>query len=306
VRWALPGLNTRETALAFWLAVFLVFVLLKPGVRRGFASLGKLIFTSTLLFGVIASAAAYAGACAYALDRVGYLDQSMVALAAVWFSFALAVTFTTRNVDASYYRKVLLRNLGAAALIEFVVNVHTFPLPVELVLVPLSIIFVLMLTVAEGNPEFEQMRKLLAWVAVVPGLVAIVYSINYVARNWSDAVTAEKVKELFLPFVLTAVFLPFAVATKYFVVWQTMLHMIKAGLDDDVNLYRFSRRRVINACGLSLAKAQLFESDYRGRLWGAEDEAAVDAVIARFEARWRRGRRVSADAQVCDASLPVS
>jgi hypothetical protein len=77
-----------------------------------------------------------------------------------------------------------------------------------------------------------------------------------------------------------------------------MLHMIKAGFDGDVELYRFTRRRVINACGLNLAKAQLFESDFRGRLWGAEDEAAVDAVLARFDAQWRSGRRVSPDAQV--------
>src|SRR5215216_5681384 len=134
MRWALPGLNTRETALAFWLAVFLVFVLSKRDVRRSFGSLSKLIVTSKLLFGVIAGAAAYASGCAYLLDRVGYLEPSMIAIAAVWFAFALAITFITRNVDASYYRKVLLRNLGAAALIEFVVNVHTFPLPVELVL----------------------------------------------------------------------------------------------------------------------------------------------------------------------------
>jgi hypothetical protein len=298
MRWALPGLNTRETALLFWVAVFLVFVLSKRDMRRSFGSLAKLIFSSKLLFGIIAGAAVYAGACFYLLERAGYVENSMIAIAATWFVFALAITLNTRNVDAAYYRKVLLRNLGAAAVIEFVVNVHTFPLPIELALVPLSILLVLTHTVAEANPEFEPTRTFLAWLVGIPGLVAIAYSLNYVAGAWSDAVTPEKVKDLFLPFVLTVLFLPFAVAVKYFAVWQTMLHMIEAGLNGDVQLYRFARRKVIRACGASLAKAQLFESDFRERLWGAEDEAAVDVVIERFEAQWRHGRRVSADAQV--------
>jgi hypothetical protein len=294
MRWALPGLNTRETALVFWLAVFFAFALSNRDLRHSIGGLLKLILTSEFLFGMIAGAALYAGACAYLLERVGYMASSMNGIAAAWFVFALAITFNTRDVDAAYYRKLLRRNLGAAVVIEFVVNVHTFPIPIELVMVPLTILLVLTLAVAEAKPEFEQARKLVVWLVAIPGLVALSYSLDYLARHSSEVVTAEKLKELFLPFVLTAVFLPFAVAVRYLVVWQTMLHMIEASFDDNKLLYRLARRRIIRACGISLAKAQLFESSFRGRLWGVENDSEVEAVIEQL----RRGRRAAATAEV--------
>ena len=183
--------------------------------------------------------------------------------------------FNTRSVNTAYYPRVLLRNLGAAASVEFRRQREHVPLPIE-TSGATSTVLVLHHTVAEGN-RFRAGAETSSWLVLFPGLVAIVYSLNYLARDWSDAVTAVKVKELFLPFILTVVFLPCAVAVKYFSVWQTMLHMIEAGFDGNARLYPVARRRVIRACGTSLAKAQLFESGFRGR--SADDEAAVDVVI---------------------------
>jgi hypothetical protein len=80
-------------------------------------------------------------------------------------------------------------------------------------------------------------------------------------------------------------------------VWQTMLHMIRFGLHDNERLYRFTRRSIIRACGPHLGKAQLFESEFRGRLWGASSEREVSGMMDEFRKEWRRGRRVKVDAK---------
>jgi hypothetical protein len=297
--WAIPGLNTRETALAVWLAMLLAVGLLKPDARRGIAGLLRLFATSGLLGGLIAGAASYLGVAVFSLDRLGYWSWSMTSAAVFWFLFfGLVAMFDTRNVDAGYYRRLLTRNLGAAVAIEFIVNIHTFPLPVELVLVPAALIVVLMQVVADSNPELASVRKLLAWLVTVPGVVAISYSVAYLIGHSSEVLTATKLKEFMLPFVLTAFFLPLIVAVRYFVVWQTLLHMTKAGFRDDTPLYKGTRRRIVAACGLSLAKAQLFESEFRGHLWGLSEEREVTKVMVRFDASWKRGRRVQVDAKV--------
>ena len=80
---------------------------------------------------------------------------------------------------------------------------------------------------------------------------------------------------------------------RYLTVWQTMLHMVRAGTHDNHALYRFARREIW-ACGASLGRAQLFESRFRGRLWGVETETDVSDVVEDFRealARVRSRRR---------------
>jgi hypothetical protein len=78
--WAIPGLNTRETALVVWLAMLLAFGLLKPDARRGIAGLLELVATS----GLIAGAASYLGVAVFSVDRLGYWSWSMTSAAVSW------------------------------------------------------------------------------------------------------------------------------------------------------------------------------------------------------------------------------
>lgn len=86
--------------------------------------------------------------------------------------------------------------------------------------------------------------------------------------------------------MLTCCFVPFLVTMRYVTVWQTMLHMVRAGMRGDDDLYRFARREIIRSCGGSLARAQLFESRFRGRLWGVETKRDVSNVVEDFLAAW--------------------
>ena len=85
-------------------------------------------------------------------------------------------------------------------------------------------------------------------------------------------VTAANAKDLLLPLAFSMCFLPYLYALRMVAVCQTMLHMIKFGLRGDERLYRFTRRSIIRACGLSLLRAQVFQERFRGQLWGATTE----------------------------------
>lgn len=299
MRWTLFSLNTRETAILVWVVVSVAVALSKADLRGSIFGLIKLLTTTRILAGLILAAAVFVAGVALTLRWAGDWESSMTLIAVVWFlSFGVVALFKTNNVDAAYFRHLVLRNLGMAVLVEFIVNLHTFPLPVELVLVPLSILLVLMQVVAAADPNLQSAQRVLAWLVAVPGVIAIVYSAVYFATHVSRVVNAEKGREFFLPFVLTVGFLPVLVLARYFVVWQTMLHMIEAGMEDDPRLDRTTRRLVVGACGLSLAKAQLFESEYRGRLWGTSTTDEVRDTVERFKGAWQSGQRVKVEAEV--------
>jgi hypothetical protein len=275
-----------------------MFALTKRDVRSSFGGLFKLVFTSVFLGGVIFGAVAYATVTVLVLRYSGYWEPDMTRVAVLWFiGFALIALFKTKNVDAVYFRRLVLHNLGLAVVVEFVANLHTFPLPVELVLVPLALLLVATQAYTESMPDFAPALRVTTWCVTILGVVSLTYSISYLAHHVDEVATAEKIKEFVLPLVLTACFVPFLLGVRYLTVWQTMLHMIRFGLHDNDRLYRYTRRSIIRACGPHLGKAQLFESNFRGRLWGATSEAEVANVMREFDEEWRKGRRVEADAE---------
>jgi hypothetical protein len=279
----IPGLNTRETALVAWLAVFLLWALAKREVRGSFGQVLKTILTSKWVGGVIGATAVYAVLTIVLLRYVGYWENEMAKTAALWFfGIAMVAIFRTNRTHARYFRRLVLDNLALAAVVEYVVNLHTFPLLVELVLVPLTFLLVGVQAVAEVYPQQAAARKPVVWLLSVLGLTAVSFSLVYLVRHFEEVATAEAIKDFLLPLILTVLFLPYLYVVRLIVVWQTMLHMIRFGFEGNRQLYWFTRRLVIRACGLSLRRAEFFEARFRGRLWGAANEEEVFRVVAQF------------------------
>jgi hypothetical protein len=290
----IPGLNTRETAIVVWVGGFLLFALTQGGVRRSIGGLLKLILTSGWIAGALLVAAAYAAASIFLLIHIGYWEIGMTKVAVLWFlGFALVALVNTKDVDRSYFYRLLLRNLALAGVVEFIVNLHTFPLPIELVLVPMIFLLTGSQVVAESNPEFAPARKPILWCLGLLGGASLVVSLVYLGRHFGAVTTAAKAKEFLLPLVLTVCFIPFLVGVRYLSVWQSMLTMIRFGLHDNDDLYRFARGAIVRACGVDLSKAQFFASKFRGRLWGATSEAEVTRVVEDFQETWSRGRHAA-------------
>jgi hypothetical protein len=291
----IPCLSTRETALVVWVGGFLLFALTRSDVRQSTGRLLKLIVTSSWIAGALVTAAAWATASVLFLVYLGYWDPHMIKVAALWFvGFALVGLFNTKDVDRAYFGRLVLKNLGLAVFVEFFATLHTFPLLIELVLVPIALLLVGSQVIAESNPEFAPVRTLIAWCLGFIAVASIAFSLVYLVGHFDDVATADKIKEFLLPLVLSACFVPLLVGVRYLSVWQSMLAMIRFGLHGNDDLYRFTRRAIIRACGINLLKAQLFASRFRGRLWGATSEAEVTRVVEEFRETLSRGDRRAA------------
>lgn len=291
MEWAVPDLNTRETAVIIWSALLLAFLLTKGEIRRSFLQLGTTTFGSIWIVGPILVAGGYMVGIVFALERAGHWAPTMTKITVVWFvGGALVALFNTKDVDVEYYRLLVLRNAGLVVIVEFISSVHTFPLPVELLFVPLVTLLAMTQALAGASPEYAAIRKPLAVVTALLGIAALSLSLSYTARNFDRVATAANLKQLALPLVLTCCFVPFLVAMRYLTVWQTMLHMVRAGTHGNHALYRFARREIVGVCGVSLGRAQLFESRFRGRLWGVETETDVADVVRDFREALARVR----------------
>jgi hypothetical protein len=292
--WTIPALNTRETALVIWLVgVLLLLVATKRDVRQAVGSIFRTFFGSVWLLGPTAVAAAYATGIVLVLRQFGKWSDELTKVAVIWFfGFAFLAMFRTQNVDATYYRRLAFHTLGLAVVVEFVSNLHTFPLPVELVLVPGVLLLGGVQAVADSDPKYGAVRKFTVTCLTLIGLAGLSFSLVYLAHHADRVVTVEKTKAFMLPLVLTLAFLPFLVLTRFVILYQTILVMTRAGIDDP-KVCRFARRVIVRTCRMNLGKVQLFDSQFRGQLWGVSTRQEVVDAIAEFKRAWAAGARVN-------------
>ena len=166
----------------------------------------------------------------------------------------------------------------------FLANVHTFLLPVELVLVPFLVLLGAMLALVKVQPDLKNGQKPIAVLVNGAALAILGLSVAYVVVHLARFERPEYVRALLLPLILTVVIAPLVYGLRLIVLWDSALPMLrKTYLADRPALYPYIRGRAFRLCGFSLKRAELFEKDYWRRLRGAQNTDEVDAVLTDFE-----------------------
>jgi hypothetical protein len=285
--WTIPTLNTRETATVIWSAVLVLFVLRSiPSTRATALSLFKSAVSGGIRWLVLGSLI-YVAAVIYGLEATGYWRTDMIGETAFWFLGGAAFGMP-RAISRKWMRpKVILRQLFAvSAGLEFLANVHTFLLPVELALVSVLAALDAMAALVKVQPKLKDAEKPMAVVTNFAVAAVLGLSVIYIVVHLARFETAEYLRVLLLPLILTIVIVPLVCALRLIILWQSALMMLKKTyLADRPELYRYVTRRAFQLCGISLRRADLFEKDYWRRLRGAQGEDEVEAVLSDFHVK---------------------
>src|SRR6202165_2365703 len=144
-------LNSREDALLLWFIVIVGYASYASaksggGLGSSFGEVLRSFFLTKLIF-VFGSAAAYAALVVLAAERLGLWHTTALRETIYWFggtSFVLVGDGISAKTGESFMRMILRRAVAFTIMVEFLVNLYVFPFLVEVVLVPLVLVFVLM------------------------------------------------------------------------------------------------------------------------------------------------------------------
>jgi hypothetical protein len=92
----------------------------------------------------------------------------------------------------TFWREALAATVGATVLVEFYINLVSFPLVVELVLQPILILTALASALAATRPNGDSVRKANNWMLTTVGLVGLAW----VFWSWLSAGTRSKDRSL--------------------------------------------------------------------------------------------------------------
>lgn len=284
----IPGLDTRETAVAAWAVVAFAWAMTLSGVRASLRSILSSL-TSRLILSVLLGAAIWALASVWFLRHEGYWATAMLKATIYWFvGVGLVTIFKLHEPEGTNFERMVRANLSVAAVVAVLTNLYTFPLPVELVLIPSLVVLGGVLAVSQSDVQYAQAAKLLSGCVTTVGVVALSFSLVYLATHFGTVVNRESLRTFTLPLVLTITFIPYWYSVAMWIAYQTTLHMTKWGLRERLDLYKFARRRIVATCAFDIRRVRLFEREYRWSLMNAETREEVTQVLNRFSAACRQ------------------
>jgi O-antigen/teichoic acid export membrane protein len=152
--------NNREWALIIWAGVALVWMVSQQNIRRSLVSVLRVACHPSILV-------AFGGMCAYTIaacwigTQLSLWNAGLATSTALWFAAAMALfwNFNHASEQLHYFRRKFRALVGVSVFVEFVVNLFSFPLLVELVLLPVITVFVLLGVVAALKPEHRIVKQ---------------------------------------------------------------------------------------------------------------------------------------------------
>lgn len=209
----LDFLNSREKAALLWAIAVLAFATIKgEGVVFSFVNVVRAFLASKVLL-MFCSAALYCAGIVLLAWWAGLWHTTGLKETVYWFltgGFVLvgrAVTHAAPS-DPGFYKKLLRDAVRFTFVVEFLVNLYVFPFLIELVLVPLILLFVGMQVVAAYDPSLAEAKKLFDGVLTTIGLLLLVYVTVEAIRDPGGLLSRENAETLLIAPVLTFAFVP--------------------------------------------------------------------------------------------------
>ena len=285
----LDALNSREDAALFWVVITAVVLLSKvPALRPQIVLVIRSFLSPKLLLGIWIPATVYVLALLYVADREGVWHTSSTKETVYWFAGTALVLAggATQASDTAKFRNLFGRVLKVIIFIEFLVNLCVFPLAVEIVLIPLIVVFGGMHAVAKLDPKFASVRKLIGFILSVVGIVLVTHAVTSALQDLDGLFTWEHAEQFLAPLVLTIAFVPFLF---YVALWSTY-ELVFMRVNIFVKNKRLARRTkwaIIGNCGLSLRRIGRFHGQFFGMLRTVCADADVTALMREFKAALR-------------------
>lgn len=181
------GLSTREWATVFWVADLLVVGVLVPSFRSALAPLVKTLLGFWQLHVAVLVFVGWTALICYLGRQLGAWNPGLLKDTVAWFLFYgfIAMFSAPRALkEDRFFRRAALSALSVGALMQFLLNLHTFPFLVELVLQPLVTFLLLMQAVAGVESRTRRVKDLVGWLLAAVGLWVVIATAKGLWNSW--------------------------------------------------------------------------------------------------------------------------
>lgn len=273
--------NTREVAVAIWLLFFIGWALGKSDIRKSLVAVLRSFFQVKVALPVFLMAF-YTVATVAILATVGFWGVSLLKDTIVWFFFsavAMMARFVTWREPQNIFREVVADSIRVVIFLEFLINTYTFPLIVELVLVPVLTFIAMLGTFTETSEKHRDVSKLIRGVQATIGFIILGLAVSGAIGDLQNLKSLDAFRSIALAPVLSVLLSPFLYAVVLMSYYEQVFLRLDLGREKGAKLNRYARRRIVWYAGLSLRRLQQLLRHHAADIMHFREEADVDRVL---------------------------
>lgn len=211
---SLSFFSNRELALLIWLIIVLVYSLIKDKWRCYLKRIITSAFALKLVI-VYITLIIYAFVIILLLYLTNIWEICLLKDTIIWLLFsALATAFTLINIkNFSYFTGLIKSNITVTAIVQFIINLYSFSLAIELIMLPIIVFTTALSAYSEyytkNGQDYHKVHSCLNILLSIIGIVYLGFTfykaiIGFDSINWIDIS-----QQLMLPIILTILFIPY-------------------------------------------------------------------------------------------------
>lgn len=220
--------STREIATFIWLSVLTIYVLWSKNVRdsviEAIKSLGHRFFIIGLL-----SLSIYTLLSVFILQKLSCWDTILIKDTLFWFLFtAVSIFFSVHKAkDVTFFTNILKDNLKVIVVFEFLINLYTFPLLIELLLFPIIVLTSFPQGTTEEDSTKQKVNSCFEKLLSLIGLSMILFSIYKSVMDYESFFSVSNLRTFLLPFLLTILSLPYFYMLALYISYESYITVVK-------------------------------------------------------------------------------
>lgn len=240
--------NNREIAVAFWLLVALIFIILKKDMRTSLArlidytlesQLSRIAFFSALYTTIIVVLLHH-----YDLWQIGQLKNTLLWFFTVAiFSIGHAIQETDTN---KIIRTLIVDNLKIIVILEFIIDFYPMSFVTELIFIPFVIFVTLLVAFSEHKKEHKTVHSFFNGVLVVLGALLISRALLQLVTNFNDFAKMSTLADFSLPPLLSLLYFPFIYFFYLYVKYENIFLGLEYLIKDEHLVPIVKRSAVLN------------------------------------------------------------
>lgn len=228
----------------------------------------------------------YVGLMIFTFYKVRLWDVLNINDTVIWFlgtGFILFVNIDDALKDKHYFKKVVLENLKFMLVLEVIVNLYTFGLWVEIIIMPLLFLIVFMQVLAEKKEEHLLARRIIDSILGAFGLSLIIFTVYNAFKDFAGFATIHNLRSILLPPALTLAFIPFLYLLALFTAYEELYVRLLNFLEANKVLTKYAMVGVFRMCFLDLGKLNRFSTNRVTDLVNLKDKEDISNMIRRFK-----------------------
>ncbi|MFC5591264.1 hypothetical protein ACFPRA_20485 [Sporosarcina soli] len=244
--------NNREIALGGWVIIAIIVGLFTKAGRNFLKSVLPIVFSRKFVVFYIVFLGFFSLTVLY-LYHAEFWDLSLLKDTVFWVVFILVPLFakTIENAkDGRFFAKLIKDNLAIIVLIEFILNFWTFNLAVEILAIPIALLFGGVYAVASREEKTVMVKKFIDGLFVIFGILVIIFTLYNLIQRPGEILNIKTLKEFLLPILLLFMNLPVVYGLALYNTYEQVFVRVKGQPKEQQKI----KRLLFRFAGINLTK----------------------------------------------------